>query len=422
MRHDTDAASLDWRSKGFPAAAPIERYAVAARNWRVTREDLMLPAAVLLRSALEHNGAWMKQFTALVGARIAPHGKTTMSRELIAMQMADGAWGMTAATPGHVRTYREFGIDRIMLANQLVGRQAIAYVVGELARDPDFDFYCLVDSMAGVELLEHGLSEHAPGRRLQVLVELGIPGGRSGLRDDEEAASVARRVAGSSFLALRGIEAYEGIVQGQRGDEQAVAELIERIAGLAGRIAAEGWFVGTPILTAGGSSFFDMAGGLAELSGFEMVIRSGCYIVHDSQFYQGLVNRLAVRTPAVQALGEGLRPALEVWAYVHSRPEPTRVIVGLGKRDVGNDVAPPVLSGWCRPNAGDVMRPALADHLVVRLDDQHAYLDVPVASPLCPGDMVAFGISHPCTTFDKWRTLFVVDDDRRVVDLVETNF
>jgi D-serine dehydratase len=36
--------------------------------------------------------------------------------------------------------------------------------------------------------------------------------------------------------------------------------------------------------------------------------------------------------------------------------------------------------------------------------------------------MVAFGISHPCTTFDKWQVLFVVNDRYDIVSAVKTWF
>jgi len=68
------------------------------------------------------------------------------------------------------------------------------------------------------------------------------------------------------------------------------------------------------------------------------------------------------------------------------------------------------------------MLPIPADHRVVRLDDQHAYLDIPADSPLQPGDMVAFGVSHPCTTFDKWQALYLVDDGLRVTGAIRTFF
>ncbi|PZU51311.1 MAG: amino acid deaminase [Sphingomonas sp.] len=414
--------TIDWRSKGLPTGqAPLSRSELPERGWRVTRDDLMLPVALLRKSALVHNSDWMRRFTALTGARIAPHGKTTMSPELFAMQMADGAWGMTAATPGHVRMYRELGLRRIILANQLIGRQAISYVAGELARDPDFDFYCLVDSARAIDLLEAGLHLDPPGRPLQLLIELGYVGGRSGLRDDGEALALARRIAASPLLSLRGIEAFEGVVQGQDGDEDRVNGLLQRVRGLGEAALAEGLFTGRPVLSAGGSSFFDLVTDRLSAGPFDVVLRSGCYLVHDSHFYRELIERLTSRSPAAAALGEGLRPALEIWAHVLSRPEPTRLVAGLGKRDAGNDVAQPTPLGWCRPERGEAVLP-LAGHTVVRLDDQHAYLDVPADSPLQPGDMISFGISHPCTTFDKWRTLFIVDDELAVIDAVETWF
>lgn len=419
-------AFMDWRSKGLPAASgPVSRGTIAGLGWQLTREDLMLPVAVLRQSALSHNSDWMRRFTALTGVSIAPHGKTTMSRELFALQMADGAWGMTAATVGHVRIYRDFGIQRILLANQLIGRQGIAYVARELERDPGFDFYCLVDSLSGVELLETALVRCGLSRPMQVLLELGYSGGRAGLRDDGEALGLARRIAASPLLSLRGVEGFEGIIQGQDGDELLVTRLLDRILELARQLDREALFDGTPILSAGGSSFFDLVAerltGSRRSAGFEVVLRSGCYLVHDSHFYQTMIERLVARSPAAASLGAGLKAALEVWAYVHSRPEPTRLIAGLGKRDTSDDVAPPTPIAWCRPDGSDIVRP-LADHVTVRLDDQHAYLDVPADSPLRQGDMIAFGISHPCTTFDKWRTLFVVDDELRVIDFVETNF
>ena len=411
-----------WRKKGMPAwQAPVSREDLAACGWRVTRDELMLPVAVLRKSALLHNSDWMRRFTALTGVRIAPHGKTSMSPELFAMQMADGAWGMTAATPGHVRIYREFGLTRIILANQLVGRQAIAYVAGELARDPEFDFYCLVDSARGIDLLEAGLAETPAGRPLQLLIELGYAGGRSGVRDDAEALALARRIAASPLLSLRGIEAFEGIVQGHDGDEARVGGLLHRIRSLGEAALDEGLFDGRPLLSAGGSSFFDLVADNLSAPAFDVVLRSGCYLVHDSRFYRDLIERLTIRSPAAASLGDGLRPALEIWAHVLSRPEPTRLVAGMGKRDAGNDVAPPTPLGWCRPELGEAVHP-LRGHEVVRLDDQHAYLDVPADSPLQPGDMISFGISHPCTTFDKWRTLFVVDDELTVVDAVTTWF
>jgi hypothetical protein len=146
--------TLDRCVKGLPpAVAPIKLGEVGQRGWNLLKGDLPLPVAVIKRAALDHNSGWMRRFLELTDARIAPHGKTTMAPQLFAKQLADGAWGITVASVGQMMVARAFGVERIVLANQLVGRQEIATVAEELRRDPAFDFYCLVDSLEGVRRL-----------------------------------------------------------------------------------------------------------------------------------------------------------------------------------------------------------------------------------------------------------------------------
>jgi D-serine deaminase-like pyridoxal phosphate-dependent protein len=104
---------------------------------------------------------------------------------------------------------------------------------------------------------------------------------------------------------------------------------------------------------------------------------------------------------------------------VHSRPEPDLAIVGFGKRDVSYDMGLP------RPltvRGRDGVVRAAAGMEVFRLNDQHAYLRVPPGDGLAVGDLVGSGLAHPCTVFDKWRSIPVVDDDYRVVSAIRTYF
>lgn len=421
------AFPLDWSHKSAPFAAPPPMSdQIGGLGLNILREDVPFPVAVLKDAALSHNSGWMRRFLALSGAKICPHGKTSMSPELFALQLRDGAWGVTAATAAHVRVYRRFGIGRILLANQLVGRSNIAFVLDELRRDPAFDFYCLVDSTASAAFLDAALVAHPIGRPLQVLLEVGMAGGRTGARDADAALEVARAVAGSRNLALRGVEAFEGVAQGLPPDqgEARMSELVERVAAVASQCAALGLFApGEVILTAGGSAFFDRVDEILSAARldrpFQVVLRSGCYLSHDSGFYDRLVRRMVERSPRIQALGPGLQAALEVWACVHARPETGRVIAGFGKRDAGADIEPPTPLKWARPG----FPPAgLSGCRVSRLDDQHAYLDVPGDCPLQVGDLIGFGVSHPCTTFDRWRSLFRVDEAYGVTGVVRTVF
>jgi len=424
-------AELDSCVKGLPpAAAPLRVGDVAGRGWNLLDGDLPMPAAVIKRGALRHNSSWMRRFLGMTGARIAPHGKTTMAPQLFDLQLADGAWGITVATVQQLMVCRTFGVQRVLLANQLVGRQEIAVVLDELRRDPDFDFYCLVDSAEGVRRLADEARAKPPGRPLQLLLEGGTAGGRTGCRGIDEALGVARAVQASGpHLALRGVEGFEGLIGGATPAEQdaKVAAFLDFLVEIARRCAAEELFAPGPIiLTAGGSAFFDLAatrlhnevGGAA----IEVVIRSGCYLTHDSKSYRDLVARLMERLPAARSLGEGLKPALEVWAYLQSRPEPGRVIATMGKRDVGFDVTLPVLEQWYRPGLHRAPQPAAALGTVVALNDQHAHIEVPASAPFQFGDLLAFGVSHPCTTFDRWQLIYEVDDAYNVIGGIRTFF
>jgi D-serine dehydratase len=206
-----------------------------------------------------------------------------------------------------------------------------------------------------------------------------------------------------------------------------VREFVAFLAGIAGACAREGLFAEGPVLlSAGGSAFYDLVVdgfGRAEIGRETIVLtRSGCYLTHDSALYKDFFARLETRTPAVEQLGEGLKPALELWAYVQSRPESEKAILTLGKRDASFDAGLPVPTLWFRPGTHERPAPFGEGCTVTELNDQHTHMTVPAESPLTVGDMVAFGVSHPCTTFDKWQYMFIVDDDYRVVSAIRTFF
>jgi D-serine dehydratase len=428
---DIGALMLDQCVKGMPGGiSPFRLDDIRRQGWNVLREDLPLPLAVLKASALTHNGRWMRDFLKQAHAVIAPHGKTTMSPQLFERQLGDGAWAITVATPHQLQVAREFGIQRIVLANQLVGRQAIRYVIDELARNPDFDFYCLADSTGNVAQLARHVDAARLDRPLQILVEGGFAGGRAGCRTLDAALNVARAIG--SFgprLALRGIEGFEGLSRGAGPEEseREVATFLDFLVDIAVACEREDLFSPSPIiLSAGGSKYYDIVVNKLRLGGvklgreFLVVTRSGCYLTHDSILYQHSFEQLMRRSPYLGVLGNGLLPALEVWAYVQSRPEPAKVLLTLGKRDVSYD-DPPVALKWLRPGTdGPSIMPEA--HRVTGLNDEHCHMSVPSGSPLAVGDMVCFGISHPCLTFDKWQVICVVDDDYNVISAIKTFF
>jgi D-serine dehydratase len=310
------------------------------------------------------------------------------------------------------------------MANETLGEGFIGWICRTQDADLAFDFTCLVDSLEGVRTL----AAAGRGRRpIQVLVELGVTGGRTGVRSVEEGLAVARAVKGSPLLNLRGVECYEGILvtQDPGADEIAITTWLDRLGDLAHRCAAEELFeTDEVLLTAGGSAYFDLVvRGLARVDlgrKSRVLLRSGCYLSHDGGHYQRLVNLLENRLPGEWHIPSHLAPALEVWGQVTSRPEPTLAFLNLGKRDVGYDAGLPKPASWS-PLGGRSL-PAPGDWKITTLYDQHAKLEVPAGTELAIGDLVGCSISHPCTTFEKWPVFFLVDDDYRVVEAVKTFF
>lgn len=428
-RHAAREQAITDMDKGAPGnGETIPLQSVGEAGLSLLAEDIPLPVAIIKDRALRHNSAWMRKFIESRNVSIAPHGKTTMAPDIFALQEADGAWGITVSTPHQIRVARHFGHNRIFVANQIVGRAAIDYVFRALSEDADLQIYCIVDSVENArELSRRGEAVNA-GRPLNVLVEIGLPGLRTGCRTTEQAMAVAREISRLPHLALVGVEGFEGLVMGLPKDDRirVANDLLRRMVETAETCSREGLFASSEILlTAGGTAFFDLvADGLSSARTREPVsvlLRSGCYITHDSIMYEKSQEQFAEREPGVIAELGRMEQALEIWAYVQSRPEPTRVIATLGKRDASYDDMPVPLSHY-KPGSTD--KPAaLGEGYIVRgLNDQHAYLDVPADSPLAVGDMIGFGISHPCLTFDKWRLLYLVDDDYVVTGAIRTYF
>jgi D-serine dehydratase len=398
----------------------IRRDEIVSLGWNLLHEDLSLPSAVLYEDRLLHNLNWMQQFIAAYGVKLAPHGKTTMAPRLFDLQLQAGAWGMTLATAHQTLVAHAHGVRRVLMANQLIGKENMS-IIGRLLCDPEFEFYCLVDSAAQIDQLGAFYSKR--GQRLRVLLELGVVGGRAGVRNEEQLQSVLAALSRwTASVALCGIEMYEGVLD----DEVSIRALLQHVVAVTQRLAAGDRFQREPILLSGaGSAWYDVVADVFSSANFgdtvEIVLRPGCYLTHDVGAYRQAQTDILKRNPIAQRMKAGLLPALQVWAYVQSVPEPEKAIVAMGKRDAAFDAGLPVPALHFRP--GDVApRPAPEHWVITKMMDQHAYLDVTALDDLRVGDMIGFDISHPCLTFDKWRTLPVLNAEYDVVDVITTFF
>jgi D-serine dehydratase len=435
-RYSGDRLSLDWildsvvdgRTKGWPPQTPAARIRdIAPLGLNLFRGDLPMPVAVLRRHALDFNSSWMRHFLRSTGAVVCPHGKTTMAPQLFARQLEDGAWGITVATRQQLEIALRSGVRRLILANQLVAPSDMDWVAAELDRDSALELYLYVDS---IELVKRWaeVRRRRPGRPIELLLEIGFAAGRTGARTDAEAVEIAERIRAEPGLRLRGIAGFEGLIRGE--SPALAAEAVRAFLGLIVKTAEDcaqrGLFAGEPvILTAGGSAYYDLVAEVFSKADLgrpaRVVLRSGCYLTHDHQMYANYVENIIARSPLLSTDTVRPTPALEVWATVQSVPEPGLAICSVGKRDISFDVHLPIPVAWRRLGRDRKSEP-LEGHVVTGLNDQHAMVRRPADSPLRVGDLVGFGISHPCTTFDRWPLLYLIDEEGTVLEGIRTFF
>jgi D-serine dehydratase len=387
-----DDPVLDGTVKGWP---DLGCHASEVGERGLAIDELPTPVLAIREAALTRNIATMAEWCDRRDLLLAPHAKTTMAPRLLERQLAAGAWGLTVADVRQARIALATGAERVIIANEIASAADLDWLCEQQAADLVF---CL-DSAELLELAE-SRHRHAGGPPLSVLVEVGYEDGRCGVRSTQEALELARAIAASPHVRLRGIEGFEGLIGDVAPIDAFLERLVEACAAVAPLVDEP-----QPLVTAGGSAYFDrvveILGPAAADLGWTLCLRSGCYVTHDHDLYERTTARR--RDPDAP----GFEAAIEVRASVLSRPQGNRLILGCGRRDVSFDAGLPIV----------LDRDGLQ---VVALNDQHAH--VRASSPVRAGEIVRLGISHPCTALDRWRVIPLIDDTGRVLEAITTWF
>ncbi len=418
------ATILDRRTKGIPGAAqPFALADIAAQGWNVLKEDMPLPLMVLKRSNLDYNTDLFASYLDSYDLSLAPHGKTTMSPQIFDEQLRHGAWGITAATVDQLQVMRDYGVSRIVLANQLVGKSNLLTVVSEMNGDPEFDFYCCIDSVAQLQNMAQNLTGITQTRPLNLLIEVGALGGRTGLRSQAEVLELLHEITQlPNQFSFCGIATFEGAIPGLDKSEAPVYALADLVLEIVQNIPPDAYANRDEfILSGGGSAYFDIIAdrfkSLSLTVPVRVLLRSGCYVTNDHGAYFSAQEE--ARLDPNRHWHEKFRPALEVWSYVQSLPEPGLAFLTMGKRDVPFDAGLPVPFKRYRPGTGFL---DIGTCKIFSTNDQHAFVRLESDCDWQVGDMICSGISHPCTAFDKWRFIPIVNDDYGVIDGILTFF
>ena len=398
---------IEDKFKGFP----IDSYGKTLEQFLATNPNLFtanfqFPIMVLKESAVKNNIAQMMSFCNSVDAQLAPHVKTTMSPQLAQMQVAAGARALTVANFWQGRIFLKHGFKNLIIANEVLDPTAIAEIA-KINKQKQAEIIFYVDSILALEIIQ----KHTPSEGEQNLfIEIGAENGRGGVRELSLVEQLAQRIKADQRLNLIGVTGFEGAVpdaaRGRRGEKK-ISKFCQKIvaaAELAYPYKSDQPFV----ISAGGSAYFDIVA--RELNKFEkprrLLLRSGGYITHDHKYYEEIY--------PFALSDRSFQPAIEVWAQVISKPEKDFGVLNLGKRDIGNDLHNPIP---IKSYDGQVKS---FSAVIEKLNDQHGYLRGKQEFSLA--QLIGLGISHPCTTFDKWGLIPLVNDDYDLIDCLQTFF
>jgi D-serine dehydratase len=411
---------LDDRLRGMPpGTSDLAISEISGCGWHPADGAMSLPVLTLDLAAYAHNRDAMLRYAAEQGVAMAPHAKTPMAPDLAADLVRAGAWGTTVADIRQATVMLRAGLHRLILANGIGGRGGAGRLAALLRDHPAAELYLFVDSTAVIDALGAVWAAEPTLAPLRLLVEVGAA--RGGARDLAAARAIIAAIqATEGRLRLAGVGSYEGAATQPTPERTEVVHtaLFQLAADVLVEVRASVGPGEPLVLTVGGSLFFDRV--LAALKpvaaadgATTLVLRGGAIFFHDHGVYQRGLAALDARhgfvlDGEVASAGQVFRPALRVWAEVLSRPEPDLAVCGLGMRDVASDQDLPRPLTLFRDGTPAGALSGIAS--VTKLNDQHAFMELTSGVDVRVGDVVEFGLSHPCTSIDLYRFILGVDE------------
>lgn len=337
-------------------------------------DGLATPALLLDRRVLQRN---IERMAGALGPGVAlrPHVKSHKCLQIARMQLAAGAIGVTTATVWEALAMADGGIEDILIANVVVGAEKLMLLRDVAARSR---VTVAVDDPRNAAAINDMAT--AAGCQIEVLIDIDVGLGRTGVRSIEEGVALAQAIAPMDALSIRGVMGYEGHVVHKldRAERTGMAAEVNRtVLGLAAALRERG--VAVDVVSGGGTGTFDLTG---QCDGYTE-LQAGSYVFMDAT-YEKVVPEFA--------------SGLTVLAAVVSRKGST-VVIDCGEKTVAE--ADP---------------PRLRDHETLgwRQSEEHYVIEVPADSTLDLGDRVNVVPGHCCGTVNLHNRYYVVDDGELV--------
>jgi 3-hydroxy-D-aspartate aldolase len=171
--------------------------------------ELTTPALVLDLEAFEQNVRAYQHQINLRGLQARPHAKSHKCAEIARRQIAAGAVGVCTASLHEAEALVAQGINNILITSPVIGAGKLdrlmqllerGAVVAVVADDPEYT--ALMAAAA-----------HRSGHVLDVLIDVDLGMGRTGISNIESALQLVDAVCDAKGISYRGIQAYSGRVQ-----------------------------------------------------------------------------------------------------------------------------------------------------------------------------------------------------------------
>jgi D-serine deaminase-like pyridoxal phosphate-dependent protein len=323
------AASL---STGLAAPLVTEALAAAAAEGRITKEDLPTPALLLDLDAFAFNLKKMADHCKQAGCGFRPHAKTHKCPEIGKRQVASGALGVSAATVPEVQSMVAAGIRGVLLTSPIVERGKIARMVDLVKRGGEV-MLSVTHPREGELLAE---AAEAAGVTVDVLVDLDVGDGRTGILPGKPAVDLALLMAKRKSLRVRGVQAYSGRSSHTRGFEkrsQVSREAMAQAVETHDLIAKAG--LEAPIVSGGSTGTYNIDSEIKGVSELQV----GSYIFMDVQ-YRGIGGKSG-------DVYTDFQPSLTVLSTVVSTTRPDRVSIDAGTKSFATEIRElPEAKGW----------------------------------------------------------------------------
>ncbi|MCC7409436.1 MAG: alanine racemase [Phycisphaeraceae bacterium] len=348
------------------------RKSYASSIGRPARE-LVTPALVLDLHAAKRNLARMVDHMRGKATMLRPHIKGQKCVELARMQVEAGAIGVCTATVWEAAVMSRAGIEDVLIANQVVGRQKIQTLAQTAER---CRLTVAVDHPRHCDLLEEAMT--ATGGNLEVLIEIDVGMRRGGVRSVLDAVTVAQHVAKLKHLRFRGIQAYEGhcMMEPDRAARIAKARKAADLTGNAiGQLVKAGFKC--EAVSGGGTGTYEITGADPRYT----ELQAGSYLLMD-MFHGKLVS--------------GFEHALTVMTTVVVRQGMT-VVLDCGSKSI------------CVDEAGTPMK-TYPFYKARDFHEEHALFDVDERCDLSIGDTVELIPGYSPSTINMYDVYHVVEN------------